>query len=124
MGLGPTGAVFLKGVGRVGLELGQQTRPERSDLVGWWPRPRGLGQITGLPAALEPPLDGAERDHELLGDLGPRHTPVHGVNDSDPEILGIGLHSHHYAKRATLQAKRCRPLWRVCRDTTAKNCQG
>ena len=79
-----------EGVGGVGFQLGQQSRPEWSDLVGWWSRPRGLGQVARFPATLKPPFDGAERDHELLGDRGPGHPTVHGVNDADPEILGIG----------------------------------
>ena len=87
---------------RVGLELGQQPRPERSDLVGGWSRARGLGQVTGLAAALEPALDGAERDQELLGDLGPGHPTVHGVDHADPEILGIGLHTPSMPERANL----------------------
>src|SRR5215213_10925908 len=72
VGLGPAGAVFLEGVGRVGLELGQQTRAERSDLVGRWSRSWGLRQVAGLAATLEPPFDGPERDHKLVGDLRSR----------------------------------------------------
>jgi hypothetical protein len=82
--------VLGEGVGRVGFELSQQPRPEWSDLVGWWARPRGLGQVAGFPTTLEPPFDGPERDQELLGDLSAGHSTVHGVNDADPEILGIG----------------------------------
>ena len=93
--------MFFEGVGRVGCELGQQLRPQRSHLGGWWTRPRRLGQVARLATALEPAFDGPRRDQELLGDCGPGHSPVHGVNDSDPEILGRGLHTHQYAKRAT-----------------------
>jgi hypothetical protein len=99
--------VFFEGVSRVGLELSEKARPEWSNLVGWWSRPRGLGQVTGVPAALEPPFDGPERDHELVGDLSTRHPTVDRVDDPDPEILGIGLHIHSMPERATLQAKRC-----------------
>jgi hypothetical protein len=102
MGLGPAGAVLGEGVGRVRFELRQETRPERSDFVGGWSRPRRLGQIAGLPATLEPAFDGAERDQELLSDLGPGHPTVHGIDDSDPEILRIGLHTHSMPERATL----------------------
>jgi hypothetical protein len=56
---------------------------------------------------LQPPFDGAERNHELLGDLGPGYATIHGVDDADPEILGIGLHTYQYARRASLQAKHC-----------------
>jgi hypothetical protein len=105
--LGPAGAVLFEGIRGMGFELDQQTRPERPDLVGWWPRPRGLGEIAGLPAALEPPLDGPERHQELVGDLGPGYAAIHGVKDSDPEILRIGLHTHSMPERATFQANRC-----------------
>lgn len=101
MSFGPASAVLGEGVGRVGFELRQQTRSERSHLGGWWAGPRRLGQIAGLATALEPALEGPERDQELVGDLGTGHTTIDGVNDSDPEILGIRLHTHQYAKRAT-----------------------
>jgi hypothetical protein len=101
MGLGPAGAMFFEGVGRVRFKLGQQTCPERSHFGGWWAQSRRFGQVAGLPPPLEPAFDGPERHQELLGDFGPGHATIHGVNDSDPEILGIGLHTHQYAKRAT-----------------------
>src|SRR5215213_1711320 len=63
VGRGPTGTVFREGVRGVGLELGQQARPERPDLAGRWPGPRRLGQVARLPSSVEPALDGAERDH-------------------------------------------------------------
>ena len=93
--------MFFEGVGRVGFELDQQTRPERSHLGGWWAQSWRFGQVAGLPPSLEPAFDGPERDQELLGDFGPGHAAIHGVNNADPEILGIGLHPHTMPERAT-----------------------
>ena len=48
--------------------------------------------MSQLPSAVEPALDRAERDLELLGDLGTRHAAVDRVQNPDPQILGVGFH--------------------------------
>jgi hypothetical protein len=50
--------------------------------------------MTGRAPAAEPPLDGSDRDHELVGDHPLCAPPINGVDDPDAEIFGVGFHPH------------------------------